>query len=275
MSDPEADQLCNHPSDEETDAYLYPSDDEEVDADLNPDIDSDSADSHQSADAESPAHAPIGAFPTAASITGLFISHLECSIHTILYTRSIYPARLFMASRMYGAAVKMCRVPQVNTFVRELVDTVGEQMLDENVRIVSVVILSPPPLRAPLERFCFDVASLPRVGSMDRHTLLVAEGGTTELPDLHAQFRSLMMQLASVAGRLGKLPDGCSFTVALELEEGGTPVEYEKRWLVEEPQAAKGTAGATTVPLRSIESGVMNLDVWVEESGTKAKLPAS
>jgi len=272
MSDSEADQLYNYHSDSEADDLN--ASDSEVDADLNPDLDLDSSPSRPSSPDDVP-DVPTGEFPTAASIVGLFVSHLECSIHTILYTRGIYPARLFMASRMYGAAVKMCRVPAVNRFVRELADTVGEQILDENVKIVSVVILSPAPQRVPLERFCFDVGSLPRVGKPERHTLLVAENGKSELPDLHDQFRSLTMQLASVAGRLGRLPSACSFTVALELEEGGIPVERENRWLVEHPKTTNGTTGATTVPLRSIDSGTVNLDVWVEESEAKAKLPAT
>ncbi|KAI5852284.1 DNA-binding protein [Tricharina praecox] len=279
MTDSEAaDQPHNYDFDSDLDADLDASE-SEVDADLNPDLDldHDSSPSRASSPASIP-ELPTGEFPTVASLTGLFISHLECSIHTILYARGIYPARLFMASRMYGAAVKMCRVPAVNRFVRELVDTVGEQMLAENVRIVAVVVLSPGPLRAPLERFCFDVGYLPRVGGRERHTLLVAEDGITDLPDLHAQFRSLMMQLASVAGRLGRLPEGCSFTVALELEEGGVPIEREKRWVVEDPKMTNGTVGTvgtTTVTLRSIVSGAMNLDVWVEESGAKAKLPVA
>jgi hypothetical protein len=36
----------------------------------------------------------------------------------------------------------------------------------------------------------------------------------------------------------------------------------------------QASGGVTSTPLRSIETGAINMDVWVEESNVKAKLPA-
>ena len=41
-----------------------------------------------------------------------------------------------------------------------------------------------------------------------------------------------------------------------------------------EGQAKAGAgSGARAFPLRSIEAGALNMDIWVEESNVKAKLP--
>jgi hypothetical protein len=64
-----------------------------------------------------------------AGIIGVFIDHLECAIHTILYERDIYPQQVFMAARKYNCPVRMCRVPKVNKFIRNTVERVREQLL--------------------------------------------------------------------------------------------------------------------------------------------------
>ena len=68
-----------------------------------------------------------------AGIVGTFVEHLECAIHTILYERDIYPRQLFMSTRKYNCPVKMCRVPKVNQYVRQMVEVVGEQLLEVSI----------------------------------------------------------------------------------------------------------------------------------------------
>jgi hypothetical protein len=75
---------------------------------------------------------------TFAEVVQTFMEHLEVIIHTILYERDIYPGELFMATRIYNTAVKMCRVPRVARYVREVVEQVGEQLLE----VCGILLLS-------------------------------------------------------------------------------------------------------------------------------------
>jgi mitotic spindle assembly checkpoint protein MAD2B len=48
-------------------------------------------------------------------------------------------------------------------------------------------------------------------------------GKDISLVDLEEQFRGVMKKLAFCGERLGKLPDGCSFTVCIELLDKAEP----------------------------------------------------
>lgn len=93
-----------------------------------------------------------------------------------------------------------------------------------------MVIYSPS--AKPLERFLFDVSSFPSVPPSETLTPFVnPSSGTNEdatkdratvitnTVDLEEQFRGVMSKLAYCGSSLGKLPDGCSFTVCIELKE--------------------------------------------------------
>ena len=47
---------------------------------------------------------------------------LECSIHSILYVRGIYPAALFEQRQYLGVSVWQSRHPDINTYVRRVLD---------------------------------------------------------------------------------------------------------------------------------------------------------
>ncbi|KAA8901437.1 DNA-binding protein [Sphaerosporella brunnea] len=224
---------------------------------------------------------------TVAGIVETFVEHVEVAIHTILYHREIYPRELFMATRMYNTAVKMCRVPRVARYVRDVVEQVGQQLQEGNVKVVSIVILSEN--RHPLERFSFNVSSFPQVEKDRAHALLlhnnVGEGELvgTSLAELYEQFRALIMQISACSGKLGNLPENCTWTTSLELIEGSdAPKDHTRNWVVSERQKASwgsnamtglASGGVKSMPLRSIEAGAIGMDIWVEESNVKKKLP--
>ncbi|KAI5795583.1 DNA-binding protein [Geopyxis carbonaria] len=222
---------------------------------------------------------------TLGGVITTFLDHLECAIHTILYERSIYPRNLFMSTRKYNCAVKMCRVTKVNEYVRSVIELIGDQLMGGRGKVVSIIILSPQ--NHPLERFNFDVSSFPEVEKSKVQALLLHEIDRndeldlpgTSLIDLYEQFRAVMTSLSVCSGKLGRLPEDCTWTVAIETKEG-PPVDYKNNWLVSDRQPsdthesiAAASAGIRTTPLRTVESGAFSMEVWIEESGIKSKLP--
>jgi hypothetical protein len=65
---------------------------------------------------------------TFSGVIQTFVEHLEVMIHLILFERELYPRYLFMATRKYNAAVKMCRGYPAVKFVHDVVKEVGQQL---------------------------------------------------------------------------------------------------------------------------------------------------
>ncbi len=164
-----------------------------------------------------------------------FSDFLIVAIHTILYERAIYPPNTFISARKYNFPVRQNRHPKVCKWITDAVAAVEAEMRKGTVSRVAVVIYSPN--AKPLERFMFDVSSFPEVPPGETLTKFeeVEEEGASLGPvqkdktlkvilvDIEEQLRATMRKLAYCGSKLGPLPEGCSYTVALELKERKHP----------------------------------------------------
>lgn len=164
-----------------------------------------------------------------------FSDFLIVAIHTILYERAIYPPSTFISTRKYNFPVRQNRHPKVCKWIVDAVAAVEAEMLKGTVHRVAVVIFSPD--ARPLERFMFDVSSFPEVPVEDALTEfddgddgavglgegLRGKGLRVNLVDVEEQLRATMRKLAYCGGKLGPLPEGCSYTVVVELKEKADP----------------------------------------------------
>ncbi|KAL2262315.1 hypothetical protein VTK26DRAFT_1775 [Humicola hyalothermophila] len=106
---------------------------------------------------------------------------------------------------------------------------------------------------------------------------------TLRWPDLDEQLRGALRRMATTAEAMAPLPEGCTFTVAVELaEEGRAPIGHPQAWIPSEPNlqpASKGRemagedlGGVKTRPIRSVEAGPLFFECWVEEGKAKEVL---
>ncbi len=174
------------------------------------------------------------------SLLTTFSDFLVVSIHTILYERGIYPASTFISARKYNFPVRQNRHPKVCQWILDAVAAVESEMLKGTVSKVAVVLYSPD--AQVLERFMFDVSSFPSVPANESLTPFEevgsaedndSESNTKEsLVDVEEQLRATVRNLAYCGSKLGPLPEGCTYTVAVELKEdadppiGVSPVSY-------------------------------------------------
>jgi mitotic spindle assembly checkpoint protein MAD2B len=173
---------------------------------------------------------------TFQSLLTTFSTFLVVAIHTILYERSIYPPETFISTRKYNFPVRQNRHPKVCQWIIDAVTAVEAQMLKGAVSRVAVVIFSPD--AEPLERFMFDVESFPDVPVSEILTPFEeseheaesddAKGKGKErsrgnLVDIEEQFRATVRKLAYCGSKLGPLPEGCTFTVVVELKDKADP----------------------------------------------------
>ena len=160
-----------------------------------------------------------------------------------------------------------------------------------------------------LERWVFDVSGFPVVEKGEALTDFEITGSSTEgrekgkdavgrgmkgrEVDLEEQFRAVLVRLGTAAGRLAPLPEGCEWTLAMEVRDEGeqaqAPVGWPQPWMPVEPGLqkkgrrggeeeemdeadegfGKDRGGKKAMPVRKIAAGVMRMEVWVEEGKGK------
>ncbi|KAF2401278.1 DNA-binding protein [Trichodelitschia bisporula] len=219
---------------------------------------------------------------TYTSLVSTFADFLIAAIHTILYERQIYPRTSFLSARKYNFPVRQSRHPKVCTWIADAVAAVEAEMLDCAVERVAVVIFSQQ--SQPLERFMFDMSRFPVVGKEDITTPIE---NAVSIVNLEEQFRAVMSKLSVCGSSLKPLPEGCSFTVAIELkDEADAPIGHPQPWIPTQPslqreicqrdtvdtqvRRGKDLGGVRTTPLRAVDAGDVVFEMWIEEGQAKA-----
>jgi mitotic spindle assembly checkpoint protein MAD2B len=231
---------------------------------------------------------------TYAALVSNFGDFLTVPIHTILYERHIYPLETFITARKWNYPIRQSRHPKVCKWINDAVAAVQEELLKGTVERVAVVIYSQ--YSQPLERFMFDLSKFPVVAKEDFHTPIERQsptGGqqnpaaTKPTPvDLEEQFRAVMAKLTICHTMLKPVPLGCTFTVAIELKDkADAPIGHPQPWVPVQPSLQKEVprpgsgngstksgddlGGVATTPIRSVDSGEMIFEMWIEEGQAK------
>ncbi|KAI1478363.1 hypothetical protein K445DRAFT_319466 [Daldinia sp. EC12] len=231
----------------------------------------------------------------ASNLLTSFTQFLTICIHNILYYRSIYPAQTFLTSRAYNLPVHQSRHPKVCSWIRDAVDAVKGQLVLGAVERIAVVIYDGQ--ARVMERWMFDVANFPawkgfkeapRNARMEGEDELVegtesAAEGKVNWVNVDEQLRATVRKLAYTAEKMLSLPEGCTFTIAVELrDEGEAPIGHPQPWIPSQsnlqtksrdnPTPGQDIGGAKTTPLRTVEAGPLFFECWVEEGKAKEQL---
>lgn len=269
---------------------------------------------------------------TITELIHTFTSFLLVSIHTILYHRRLYPRATFLTTRAYHYPVAQSRHPSVCQWITDAVDAVSVQLLRPKDDIFSptgkgevggwverVVLVIFSDEAEVMERYVWDVRGLPRIPAKEVDTPIVREqqgtgtGTGTEGAksnfvdpdkvhmDLSTQFRATLAQMDRLGKSLTPLPQGCTFSLAIEMaDDADPPVGHpqEQDWIAAEPslqrtaagrtmmegafeggwddsssassgQRGRDLVGAKTVPVRKVDAGDMVFEMWVEEGKAK------
>ncbi|KAI1809234.1 HORMA domain-containing protein [Poronia punctata] len=238
--------------------------------------------------------------PQATRLLTTFTHFLTVCIHNILYYRNIYPATTFLTSRAYNLPVHQSRHPAVCAWVRDAVDAARAQIAQGCVERLAVVVYDAG--GRPLERWMFDLARLPvwnGVSGKGKERAWAREEEDDDVPDegddqqskinwtdVDEQLRAAVRRLAYTGEKLSPVPDGCTFTVAVELrDEAEAPIGHPQAWIPTQPNLqprskdrqtpGEDVGGAKTTPLRAVEAGPLFFECWVEEGKTKLEPPST
>ncbi|GAW19888.1 hypothetical protein ANO14919_093810 [Xylariales sp. No.14919] len=247
--------------------------------------------------------------PQATRLLTTFTHFLTVCIHNILFYRGLYPATTFLTSRAYNLPVHQSRHPTVCSWIRDAVDAVHAQIVQGAVERLAVVIYNAS--GAAMERWMFDIAQfptwegLPRDGkgkekawghedddedsSGDAAVVEADPSGEqskVNWTNVDEQLRAAVRRLAYVGEKMVPLPEGCTFTVAVELrDETEAPIGHPQPWVPTQPnlqtasrdkrKAGEDVGGAKTTALRAVEAGPLFFECWVEEGRAKLELPST
>ncbi|KAK5111835.1 hypothetical protein LTR85_011733 [Meristemomyces frigidus] len=211
---------------------------------------------------------------TLRNIVAAFTDFLTVAIHTILYERAIYPQTSFLSARKYNFAVRQNRHPKVCGWINDAVSAVEMELLKGTVERVAIVIFTKD--NKPAERFMLDVSRFPTATLADLDTPLERKSANGDnisiLPkvDMEEQFRATLSRLANCGSTLRPLPEGSTFTVAIELKGvGQAPIAHPQPWMPVEPTKQDDIDGRVqkrAVPVRAVAAGEMMLECWIEEA---------
>ncbi|KAK8106024.1 mitotic spindle assembly checkpoint protein MAD2 [Apiospora kogelbergensis] len=241
--------------------------------------------------------------PQASHLLTSFTDFLTVAVHNVLYYRSLYPPATFLTARAYNLAVHQSRHPGVCTWVGDAVAAIRAQLIQGAVERVALAIHAPG--TQVLERWMFDLRAFPAFTDVkDQHPPPSANGSSSRRDeeddgvgpggpgsiqaaeamgssdkinwtDVDEGLRAAVRKMASAAEQLPPLPEGCTYTVAVELrDESKAPIGYPQHWIPSQtnlqtksksrPEPGRDIGGSKTVAIRTVEAGPLYFDCWVE-----------
>ncbi|KAL0930559.1 mitotic spindle checkpoint protein [Colletotrichum truncatum] len=224
--------------------------------------------------------------PQANKLLTSFTEFLTLTVHTILYHRGLYPQQTFLMTKAHNLPVPQSRHPALCEWINSALAAIQDQLALGSVAKVCIVIHSPGTM-AVVERWIFDVTNFPGWVTGKGKDRLVAgqrfqrredddDDGSVNWVDVNEAYRGALRRIAYAGEMKGHLPEGCTFTMAVELrDEAPAPIGHPQPWIPSEPSLQPASSsnpipganigGASTTPLRSVEAGPLFFECWVEE----------
>ncbi|KAI8819248.1 MAD2 mitotic arrest deficient-like 2, partial [Fimicolochytrium jonesii] len=195
---------------------------------------------------------------------------LEVAIHYILYIRSVYPAELFSPRRKYNVPVRMSRHPVLNGYIRDVLSGLTPDLQRGTVSKLYLVIHDPR-TKQPYEKFTFQIRTLTE--GLSESMLKNAES-SIGVGDVERHLRAFLLKISVCDALLAPNPPDAAFAILVELsEEAKGPVnELAKAapWIPSDPGQVDVSAAAI-VPLKTMDAGILKMQLYVEESAEKGE----
>ncbi|VEN59880.1 unnamed protein product [Callosobruchus maculatus] len=193
----------------------------------------------------------------AADTADILCEFFEVAIHNILYVRKLYPASIFTAKKKFGVPVYQCIHPHVNDYIGNSLKAVSFYLKKNDLKRLFVCIHTQNHL---FEKYVFEVLATKNI--VDSDPLLV---------EFEKSLRSLMLNLFTSEQYVDELPEDTTFSVRLQttahssLELDQNPSFEDFPW-VEIKQKANKVENADIIPVYTVESDVINFQLYIEKS---------
>eukprot|EP01038_Epipyxis_sp_PR26KG_P006410 gene6410-8823_t len=203
-----------------------------------------------------------------SSYTDLITEFCECLIHTTLYTRCIYPKNLFDIRKLYGIAVWQTRHPDINTYIRRVLNN-ANPLVEQNL----------------LQELIFRISNKDNIPIDDLHIKLsidVKKLNTINndlIAILQDEFRSVILRTAMLNEQIGYAPKDCNWAIIAVtkpvIDEANSEIIQQSltsgEWYADNFQPSIEDENLSIIPIRYFNTNGVNLEVVCK---TPKKIPA-
>ncbi|KAI8999587.1 DNA-binding protein [Gaertneriomyces semiglobifer] len=207
--------------------------------------------------------APTGPTLSYDELIDTLLEFLEVAIHHVLFVRKVYPAEVFERRRKFNLPVNVSRYPKLNDYIRNILMGIKPDLHKNSVKKLYIAIQKN---HQTLEKFTFEIRGL-----LERFDEDIRRKQQTTLTttDIQSHLRGFLTKLSVSDSTLAPNPPDCTFTLLVEMsDDNNIPSAYsdQPEWIPAEPAPVPAPA---IVPLKSMNAGVLKLQMFVEESQAK------
>lgn len=195
---------------------------------------------------------------TKTATSDILCEFVEVVIHNILYAKKLYPETIFSSRRKYGVAVYQCIQPDVNEYINEILKAVS---FHSKKNQLSKIFLCIHNRDFVCEKYIFEILDLKTTNESDPFLI-----------DLEQFMRNFILKLHNTLDYLEDLDENATFSIRLQvtaysnLEFNQNPT-YENFPWIELYEKDCSDHSADIVPLHSLQSDLIKLQLYVEKSG--------
>jgi mitotic spindle assembly checkpoint protein MAD2B len=175
-----------------------------------------------------------------------FAEFLEVALHHILYIRGVYPREGFNRRKKYDLPVQMCRLPLVNAYICEILQTVKAPILQNVIERITISILDSD--EKQLESWIFD---------LDLH--LETQQLNYSWEDLEKEWQAFLLKVNLVEALQPAVPEGVTWRLLVETRE---IISGGEKWVRGEETQEPGKI----VPLKSLALGKTKFQLYFQHN---------
>ncbi|XP_048589571.1 mitotic spindle assembly checkpoint protein MAD2B isoform X2 [Nematostella vectensis] len=187
---------------------------------------------------------------------------LEAAFHLILYIREVYPPAIFERRKKYNVPVQMSCHPELNSYIQDVLQTIKPLIEKGEVQKISLVISDKE--YHPIERFSFEIGC--STLSLSSDNLLL---------NTESALRGFLLKISVCDALLKANPPDCTFSVLVHTKESSylelqnQPAHCQEFPWISADKEMTSMRHATIIPLKSMASPLLQMQLFVEESDLK------
>ncbi|CAO3686945.1 unnamed protein product [Umbelopsis vinacea] len=162
----------------------------------------------------------------------------------------------------------MSRHPDVNLYINHIVAACKDGIQKGIVRSVAVVVVDVQ--QNPVERFVFELNSL---FQLSPHQYMDSVTTELRLLDLEQELRAFLLRINAADAMLRPLPKGCQFSLVVDMTKSIAPTSTQEMktgvspWIPADAfQKKEAFHGSSLMPLKSFDTGVLQISFFVQET---------
>ncbi|KAK7861952.1 hypothetical protein R5R35_006321 [Gryllus longicercus] len=194
----------------------------------------------------------------------ILLEFLEIAIHTVVYSRRLYPDTIFVKKKLYGTPVYCSIHPEVNSYITESLKGIQELIKKNEVKKVCVVFCDKNTL--PIDKIVFDVLAL--------YSRLVV--GDSYFIHTEESLRAALLKISHTCRTLKELPEDASFLIQVHTTETASltltddPNNQEDFPWIEAERKCTDIVDGEIVPVREIDTDYLHLEVYALQTAKKS-----